>query len=190
MSFQLQRVVFVGSSILAQWTCLAAHLAPLPVDNRAASGTLTQDQLDRFDSLIDPGAPALVVYYCGSNDLKAGCDPEAIAARCFAFSDRLRTRHPAVPLVLLASLCSPDRRATWARVDRYNHLMAVHCARAADRHFVDLNPALLNAAGEPMPGFFQDDQLHLQPAGYSALARHLRPHLIGLLPPRPCASAS
>lgn len=181
-------IVFVGSSILAQWTELAAHLEPLPVANRAVGGTLTQDQLDRFDTLWDDPAPSLVVYYCGSNDLKAGHDPTAVAARCLAFSDQLHIRFPEVNLVLLASLRTPDRRAYWDRVDRYNALVASHVSRLADRHIFDLNPALLDAAGEPIPDFFQEDQLHLRPAAYTALARILRPQLIALHLMMPCVT--
>ena len=63
-------ILFVGSSIFRQWTTVADQMAPLPVLNRAFGGSRTGDQLARFDQLVPRYAPRIVVYYCGSNDLK------------------------------------------------------------------------------------------------------------------------
>lgn len=177
---QSRPVVFVGSSILAQWTDLAAQLAPLPVLNRAVGGTLTQDQLDRFDLTFETAAPAAVVYYCGSNDLKAGLDPDGIADRFIAFDTRVRHTFSEAALVFLSSIRAPDRRAWWDRVDRYNALARAHCEATLGRYYFDLGPTLQDADGEPIAHFFQEDHLHLRPLAYAALADVLRPFLLAL----------
>jgi lysophospholipase L1-like esterase len=43
--------------------------------------------------------------------------------------------------------------------------------------FVDVNPALENADASPRMELFMNDQLHLRPEGYEALARILKPAL-------------
>lgn len=170
-------VLLVGSSVFRLWTTAPEQLAPLPVRNRAFGGSRTGDQLARFDQLAPVYRPDVVVYYCGSNDLRAGHAPEEVFARFREFAERLERALPAAHLVFVASTRSPDRRDKWDRVDRYNALAAAYCADRERRHFVDINPALADAAGEPLPGVYRDDGLHPTAAGYAAIAEVLRPRL-------------
>lgn len=167
-------ILLVGSSIFREWTSVATVMAPLPVLNRAFGGSKTQDQLDRFDQIVAPHSPRIVVYYCGSNDLKAGEDPQAIFGRFKAFSERLHRQFPTCRLIAVSSTRSPDRVAIWHRVDEYNGLVRAHCATAPRHAFVDVNPALVDADGSPRMDLYRDDRLHLHPAAYDALARVLR----------------
>lgn len=176
-------VVLVGSSILAQWTDVASHLAPLPVTNRAVSGTFTADQLTRFDLTFKSVTPAAVLYYCGSNDLKAGLDPHLIFANFAAFDLHLRSTFPSLPLIFLASLRTPDRRPWWPRVEHYNTLVHHHLLPYPDRHYFDLQPALHDASGETLPNLFQPDQLHLLHSAYVRFGHLLHPFLHPLLLP-------
>jgi lysophospholipase L1-like esterase len=170
-------VLLVGSSVFRLWTDAAAQLAPLPVRNRAFGGSRTGDQLARFEQLAPVYRPDVVVYYCGSNDLRAGHAPEEIFARFREFAERLERALPAAPLVFVSSTRSPDRRDKWDRVDRFNALVAAYCAGKDRRHFVDINPALADPTGEPRPGVYRDDNLHPTAAGYAAIAAVLRPRL-------------
>jgi hypothetical protein len=45
-------ILFVGSSIFAQWKNVTEQMAPLPVLNRAVGGTRTADQVARFAPLV------------------------------------------------------------------------------------------------------------------------------------------
>ncbi|MFM7817742.1 MAG: alpha/beta fold hydrolase, partial [Verrucomicrobiota bacterium] len=170
-------ILFVGSSIFREWTQVATAMAPLPVLNRAFGGSKTQDQLDRFDQVVTPHRPRIVVYYCGSNDLKAGDDPGAIFERFKSFSERLHRQSPDCHLIAVSSTRSPDRVPIWDRVDQYNGLVRAHCATTPRHTFVDLNPTLVDAEGRPRLDFFRDDKLHLHPAAYEAFAKVLRPVL-------------
>lgn len=107
-------IVFVGSSIFRQWTTVPEQMAPLPVLNRAFGGSRTGDQLARFDQVVTPYAPKVIVYYCGSNDLKAGAvaeDPAAIFARFRAFSERVQATLPQTRIILSPAR---GRRIGWA----------------------------------------------------------------------------
>ena len=170
-------IVFVGSSVFREWTRVAEAMAPLPVVNRAFGGSRTADQLDRFDVAVTPHAPRVVVYYCGSNDLKAGDDPEAIFARFKAFSDRLAIKFPSARLLYVTATRSPDRVPLWGRVDHYNALVRAHCRDNPLRQFIDINPALVDAAGCPRTDLYRDDKLHFHPHAYDAFAAVIRPVL-------------
>lgn len=170
-------ILFVGSSIFREWTQVATAMAPLPVLNRAFGGSKTQDQLDRFDQVVTPHGPRVVVYYCGSNDLKSGEDSQVIFGRFRTFSERLHRQFPDCHLIAVSSTRSPDRIPIWDRVDQYNGLVRAHCATTPRHTFVDLNPTLVDAEGRPRLDFFRDDKLHLHPAAYEAFAKVLRPVL-------------
>jgi lysophospholipase L1-like esterase len=173
-------IVFVGSSIFRKWTTVAEQMAPLPVLNRAFGGSRTPDQLARFEQVITPYAPRVVVYYCGSNDLKAGAvteDPAAIFARFREFSERVRAKFSGTRLIFVSSTRSPDRVERWTHVDHYNALVRAYCAATPHHTFVDVNPALVDADGRPRLEFYVKDKLHFEPPAYVAFTKIIKPVL-------------
>ena len=171
-------ILFVGSSIFRQWTNVAEQMAPLPVLNRAFGGSRTGDQLARFAQVVPPYAPKVIVYYCGSNDLKAGAEPEdpaAIFARFREFSERVRAAYPDTRLIFASATRSPDRVNRWEQVDHYNALARAYCAATPHRFFFDLNPLLVDAAGRPRLELYKDDKLHFHPPAYDLFAAALKP---------------
>ena len=74
-------VLLVGSSIFKRWTNAVSDLAPFPVTNRAFGGSQTSHQLMFFDQVVSPCRPRLIVWYCGSNDIKGKKDAESILGR-------------------------------------------------------------------------------------------------------------
>jgi CubicO group peptidase (beta-lactamase class C family)/lysophospholipase L1-like esterase len=173
-------ILFVGSSIFRQWTNAAEMMAPLPVLNRAFGGSRTGDQLARFDQVVTPYAPVIIVYYCGSNDLKADEGPDAIFERFKAFSERARHAFPEVRVVFVSSMRSPDRVAKWERVDQYNGLVRAYCTATPRHTFIDINPVLVDSDGKPRLELYQEDKLHFHPPAYVELAAILKPVLTRL----------
>lgn len=172
-------ILFVGSSIFRQWTNVAEQMAPLPVLNRAFGGSRVGDQLARFDQLVPRYAPRVIVYYCGSNDLKATPpdSPEVIFGRFREFSERVRAFSPETRLIFTSATRSPDRVNRWEQVDHYNALARAYCAATPHRLFVDLNPALVDAQGHPRLDLYKTDKLHFHPPAYEAFAALLKPVL-------------
>lgn len=170
-------ILFVGSSIFRQWTNVAEMMAPLPVSNRAFGGSRTGDQLERFDQVVLPYAPRVIVYYCGSNDIKADDLPDAIFERFKSFSERVRRAFPETRILFVSSTRSPDRVPRWDRVDRYNQLVREYCAATPHHVFIDVNPALFDPHGKPRLELYQDDQLHFKPPAYVEFAAVIRPVL-------------
>lgn len=172
-------ILFVGSSIFRQWTSVVEQMAPLPVLNRAFGGSRTGDQLARFDQLVPRYAPKVIVYYCGSNDLKAtpADAPEKIFARFREFSERVREKFPATRLIYVSSTRAPDRVERWEQVDHYNALARAYCAATPGRTYVDINPALVDRNGHPRLDLYRDDKLHFHPPAYEAFAKIIKPVL-------------
>jgi len=174
------KILFVGSSIFRKWTTVAEQMAPLPVLNRAFGGSRTPDQLARFAQVVTPYAPKVIVYYCGSNDLKAGAvveDPAAIFSRFREFSERVRAARPATRIIFVSSTRSPDRVERWEQVDHYNALVRAYCAATPHHTFVDVNPALVDRDGHPRLDLYVADKLHFHPPAYVEFTRIIKPVL-------------
>lgn len=173
-------ILFVGSSIFAQWKSVTEQMQPLPVLNRAIGGSRTPDPLVRFDQLVPRYAPRVIVYYCGSNDIKAGTEPEsptAIFGRFREFSGRAQKALPGVRVVFVSSTRSPDRVPRWEQVDHYNALARAYCESQPGHTFVDVNPLLVDANGHPRLDLFRDDKLHFHPPAYELFTGKLKPVL-------------
>lgn len=170
-------ILFVGSSIFREWTNVTEMMAPLPVVNRAFGGSRTDDQLARFDPVVLPHAPRIIVYYCGSNDIKEGRGPDAAFLDFKVFSERVRRIWPATRLLFVSSTRSLDRVDKWDRVDHYNGLVRAYCAETPLRRFIDINRALIDADGCPRTDLYRADKLHFHPAAYVAFTALIRPVL-------------
>ena len=60
-------------------------------------------------------------------------------------------------------------------VDAANGLIREFCAATPQCRFVDVNPALVDASGNPRAGFYRDDLLHYHPAAYVAFTDVIKP---------------
>jgi lysophospholipase L1-like esterase len=174
-------ILFVGSSILHRWTQLQPQMAPLPVQNIAFDGAVTDDWNRMVEFRVAPLKPRVVVYYCGSNDVDLGDSAAAIVHRVRVFIDRVAKALPGTPVVFISVIRAPEKRDRWDVVDDINGQLRKLAVRNPHVQFVDINPALENSDASPRMEFFMNDQLHLRPAAYEELARTLKPFLEGLL---------
>jgi lysophospholipase L1-like esterase len=168
-------ILFVGSSIFRLWKDLGAHMAPLPVLNRAFGGSRTPEQLHFFDRVVLPYRPRIIVYYCGSNDVNAGETAEDIAWHYREFSERVRATLPGTRVYFASIIKAPQKRDRWDVVDRANALVQAYSATVADRGYLDINVALQDERGEPRMELYLSDQLHYLPPAYVRLAATVRP---------------
>ena len=170
-------ILFAGSSIFRQWKTVGEQLAPLPVLHRDFGGSQTPDQLARFDQVVLPYAPRIIVYYCGSNDINAGRAPDAIAANFRSFVQRVHAALPGTRIFYASILRAPQKEERWNLVDEANRLIREFCAGDARLGFIDLNPAVFDAAGRPRLELYRDDRLHYLPPAYVEFARIIKPVL-------------
>ena len=170
-------VVLVGSSNFRKWTNVVTDLAPLPVTNRAFGGSQTSHQLMFFDQVVPPCRPALIVWYCGSNDIKAKKDAASILGRTEGWIIRVKQMDPSVGVLLVSVIRAPQKH----RDNQIDTVDAVNrgyeeIARTKDGVFyVDVNPALQNSVGDSRAELYVDDGLHLNVEGYHQMATLLKP---------------
>lgn len=167
-------IVFTGSSTFRLWNTLAEQMAPLPVVNRGFGGAETRHVLRHLPDLVLPLSPRLVVYYAGTNDAGHGRGAAEIVRNVRAFREKLQRARPGTPLLFLSIIRSPARREQWATIDSAN----AELKREAGRNgfeWLNVNPALVDARGEPVGTLFQPDSLHLTPTGYERLTSVVKP---------------
>ena len=170
-------ILFVGSSIFRLWTGLQAHMAPLPVFNRAFGGSRTAEQLHFMDRIVRPYRPRMIVYYCGSNDVNANESAEAIAFRYREFSERVRVALPDTRVYFASIIKAPQKRDRWDIVEAANTRIRDYSARTPGRFYIDLHPALEDAPGQPRMDLYLPDRLHYLPPAYDRMAEVIKPIL-------------
>lgn len=170
-------VLLVGSSIFRKWTTLAADLAPIPVTNRAFGGSRTGNQVTFFDRVVPSSRAGLVVWYCGSNDIKGGIATAVILDNTKQWIERTRGALPGARILLVSVIRAIQKREDGQldEVDEVNAGLRQLAKTMASVDYVDVNPALESASGEAIPGCYLADKLHLSPDGYRRLVTVLRP---------------
>ena len=172
-----QSILFIGSSIFRLWKNLTTQMAPLPVFNRAFGGSRTADVLHYMDEIVLPYQPKVIVYYCGSNDVNPGLPAAGIAGNFRKFVERVHDKLPETRVIYVAIQRAPEKRKHWDVVDEANTLAKEYCGRDRRLTFVDLNPALFGADGDPRLDLYLADKLHFHEPAYVEFTKLLRPVL-------------
>jgi len=169
--------LLVGSSTFKRWTNAVTDLAPLPVTNRAFGGSQTSHQLMFFDQVVPPCRPQLIVWYCGSNDIKGKKDPASVLERTEEWLDKVKKLDPSTQVLLVSIHRSPQKRkdGQLEGVDAVNRGYEELSQRREGVFYVDVNPALETESGEPKTELYVEDGLHLNLNGYVKMTALLKP---------------
>ncbi len=170
-------IVFVGSSSIVKWN-LADYFSDLTYIQRGFGGSQLADSVHFAPRIVTKYEPKTVVLYAGDNDLASGKSPETVAADFDAFVNVVREKLPETKIIFIAIKPSVAR---WKMIDKVraaNKLVADACAKD-DKHlvFLDIQPLMYGANGEPDPALFVKDGLHLSDEGYDRWAEKLKPLL-------------
>jgi len=170
-------VLLVGSSNFRKWTNAVTDLAPLPVTNRAFGGSQTSHQLMFFDQVVPPCRPGLVVWYCGSNDIKGKKDATSILERTEEWISRVKQMDSATAVLLVSVIRAPQkhRDGQVAVVDAVNRGYEEIARSKEGVFYVDVNPALQSPIGESRVELYVSDGLHLNGEGYRQMTTLLKP---------------
>ena len=170
-------VLLVGSSIFRNWTTFAADLAPIPVTNRAFGGSRTADQLFFFDRVVPSSRAALVVWYCGSNDIKGGIATTVVLENTKQWIERTHAALPDSRILLVSIIRAIQKREDGQldEVDEANAGLRKFSQTIPGVDYVDVNPVLESDSGAALPGCYVADKLHLSPEGYRKMVSALRP---------------
>ena len=170
-------ILLVGSSIFKRWTNAVSDLAPLPVTNRAFGGSQTSHQLTFFDQVVPPCRPGLIVWYCGSNDIKGKKESSSVLQRTEEWLGKVAQADQATRVLLVSVIRSPQKRrdGQLEAVDAVN-LGYEELSRKKDGVFyVDVNSALQTSEGESKVELYVADGLHFNVKGYHQMTTLLKP---------------
>ena len=170
-------IIFTGSSSIRLWTTLKDDFAGLPVVNRGFGGSMLPEVTAFLDRIVVPHKPALVVIYCGGNDINAGRSAEQVTSD---FKALVAALHDALPLTRIDYISIAPNPARWSQVEtvkRANRQIADYIATDSRLAFIDVFPRMLGPDGKPKPEIFRDDQLHMNAAGYAIWTDVIRPYL-------------
>jgi lysophospholipase L1-like esterase len=170
-------IVFVGSSSIRLWTSLATDFPGLPVINRGFGGSELADSVYYLDRIVLPYHPKTVVLFAGTNDIWSGKTPEKVFADFQAFRAKLHAALPEARLIYLSLTYAPSRQRVHDALRTANRLIAADCATDPRCTFVDVSTPVLDANGHTRPELYQEDQLHMLPAGYAIWTKVLAPYL-------------
>ena len=170
-------ILLVGSSTFKRWTNAVTDLVPLPVTNRAFGGSQTSHQLMFFDQVVSLCRPQLIVWYCGSNDIKGKRDPKEVLARTEEWLDKVKKLDPSIQVLLVSIHRCPQKRKDGQieGVDAVNRGYQEISKEREGVFYVDVNPVLENAKGESKEDLYVADGLHLNVEGYQQMATLLKP---------------
>jgi len=160
-------ILFIGSSSIRLWTTLDKDFPGLPVLNRGFGGSQIREVTAFVPRIVLPYEPALIVFYCGTNDIASGHRTAAAAAADFqAFVSAVRTALPSTRIAFISAAPNPARWHLREEMQDLNTRVR-EWARTADRiDFIDVWPAMLGADGLPRAGIYREDKLHMNAAGY------------------------
>ncbi len=166
-------VVFLGSSTIERFPLEELFPAALCLDRGIGSETATE-LLARLDASLPSAPPAAAVLYVGSMDFRhLGRPPRRVADLAAAVITDLRRRFADLPIALVGIL--PEREMPPEMTERLaatNAALAELCA-ATGCAFVPTDRPPISAAGGSLAPECAADDLHLNDAGYRALARWL-----------------
>lgn len=169
--------LFVGSSSVRLWK-LDESFPEHPCTNRGFGGSQLPDVLQYFDRYIPQQQPAVIVLYCGDNDIGAKRTPQQVRDDYRTFADRVHAHLPETKIVWIPIKPSGKRWELRDKVQKANALVKASQAGQPLEAAIDIWPAMLGDDGLPRPELFLKDQLHMSPEGYAVWNRLLEPHLV------------
>jgi lysophospholipase L1-like esterase len=166
--FPARPILFYGSSSIRLWSTLRHDFDGLPVINRGFGGSTLEECVELLDRLVAPVKPRAIVLYAGDNDLDQGASPETVLSRFERFAGGVRMKLGWTPVVYISVKPCPARFWNSAKIEAANELIARAISlRWREAVFVDIYQRMLDEHGAPRVALFDQDGLHLSPAGYA-----------------------
>jgi lysophospholipase L1-like esterase len=168
-------VLFAGSSSIRLWNTLAQDFPSFSVINRGFGGSTLPEVAWYAPRIIYKYKPALIVLYCGENDMADGTPPPVAFQRFKKLVAGIEEHLPGVPILALSAKPSPSRWQLWGQFQQYNILVGEFAQNHASISYVDVALPLLKPDGTPDASLFKEDQLHLNQNGYQKWTELLNP---------------
>ncbi len=170
-------VLFVGSSSVRMWKNLAQDFRDFSTINRGFGGSQLEDVNFYAPQIVLPYKPKLIVLYAGENDINDGKTPETILEDFNKFVSIVHKNLPKTRIIFISLKPSPSRWNFAAKFQEANRLIKTEIEKDKRLLYVDVWEKMLNANGEPRKDIFQDDELHMNSAGYEIWRETLLPQI-------------
>ena len=163
----IPETLFYGSSSIRLWNSLSADFAAYRPVNLGFGGSTLAACVWFFERILKGYQPKRIVFYAGDNDLGDGRQPEEIVIFFQQLVALLNQHFPGIPFYFISIKPSPARWDIINRIQYTNQLIQAAIEKAgAHFHYINITDAMEDQAGKPLPHLFQEDGLHLSPAGY------------------------
>lgn len=159
-------VLFVGSSSIRMWD-VQRFFPGVPVINRGFGGSEYSDVVHFLSRLVKPYQPATLVLYSGDNDISKGKTPQQVAADVGKVIESVLSELPATRIVVIGIKPSIARWKLIEPIRETNRLLRELVESDGRLRYVDVEPAMLDSAGQPRKELFLKDGLHLNDEGYA-----------------------
>lgn len=177
-------ILFIGSSSIQSWRSLEDDFPQCEVINRGLGGAWTSDCTFFFDRIVQPYAPAMIVFYAGENDVAGGTSPEVVARMFQRFVNKTRETLGDIHIAYISMKPSPSRWK-WAEEKRKgNALIRDYTENAKNLSFINVFDAMLGPDGKPRDELFVGDKLHMNENGYALWTKIVGEHLEKIGAPR------
>ena len=170
-------IVFIGSSSIVGWKSLATNFPNKKILRNGFGGSQTFEVTHFADRLVAPYNPKQVVIYAGENDIAEGQSPEKVLADFKVLFNTIRQLNKNIVITFISIKPSPSRKKFIPQFRKANQLIKDFLAASHKTSYVDIYSVMLQSNGQPKPGLFQLDSLHMVKAGYDLWAKTLQPFL-------------
>jgi len=173
-------ILFYGSSSFTMWADVRNYFPEFTIINRGFGGSCLTDLIRYENDIVFSYHPKQVVIYCGENDFAASdtITSDMVNSRFVQLFDLIRNKMPGVKITYVSIKPSPSR---WQLKDKFiasNKFIRQFLKKQPNAGYVDVWNKMLDKKGQPLPGIFLDDQLHMKPAGYAIWQKAIKPQLI------------
>ncbi|MGF7231890.1 GDSL-type esterase/lipase family protein [Arachidicoccus sp.] len=173
-------ILFVGSSSFRKWTDVQDYFPDFTVINRGFGGSQLQNVIFYANKIIYPYHPKQILIYCGDNDFAYDktVSAETVFNRFKTLFFQIRKHLPKANIGFLAIKYSPSRERLWSKMKRTNQLAQNFLANQRNAEFIDITKGMFDKNGKVITSIYQNDMLHLNPAGYKIWQSDILPYLL------------
>lgn len=170
-------IVFTGSSSIRMWHDLETVYKDYNAINRGFGGSVIPQANDYIDELVLKYKPRQVVIYSGENDIASGATAEQTLTNFSTFFGNIRKHLPKASIAYISMKLSPSRKKFSDEVIKANGLIKDYISKQKNAVYIDIATKMLDSKGEMRPELFQNDMLHMKPAGYDIWIKEITPYL-------------
>lgn len=173
-------ILFVGSSSFRKWTDVQDYFPGYTIINRGFGGSQLENVIFYADKIIYPYHPKQVLIYCGDNDFAYDKNVSAITVfnRFKTLFYQIRKHLPEANIGFLAIKYSPSRKEFWNKMKQTNAMASNFLAHQRNAEFIDITKGMFDKDGNAITSIYQNDMLHLKPAGYKIWQEDILPYLL------------